>query len=92
MQKNIVKHISGVSDESSSYQKRLHKEYGGNIGYFRRNLEFDIKHGVTREEVITFLDKIRNDSSFSGIRKSDGSGQRIKDLQIEKQQLHKPFC
>jgi hypothetical protein len=46
---------------------------------------FDIKHGVTRDGVITFLDKIQNDSSFSDIRKSEGSRERIKELQIEKQ-------
>jgi hypothetical protein len=55
------------------------------MGYVRRNINFDIRHGVPREEVIAFLDKVRNDSSFSDIRKSEGSEERIKELQIEKQ-------
>ena len=50
-----------------------------------RNIDFDIKHGVIRDEVIAFLDKIQNDSSFFDIRKSEGSRERIKELQIEKQ-------
>lgn len=84
MQKTIVKYVYGISESASSYQKKQHKKYGGNIGYVSRNINFDIRHGVTREEVIAFLDKVRNDSSFSDIRKSEGSEERIK-LQIEKQ-------
>jgi hypothetical protein len=42
------------------------------------------KHGVTREEVTEFLNKIENDSSFSDIRRIAGSIERIKDLEIEK--------
>jgi len=80
MQKIILKYVSGIS-ESASYQKKQHKKYGGNIGYVRRNVNFDIRHGVTREEVIAFLDKVRNDSSFSDIRKSEGSEERIREQQ-----------
>jgi hypothetical protein len=31
MQKTIVKYVSGISDSASSYQKKQHKKYGGNI-------------------------------------------------------------
>ncbi|HYZ60101.1 MAG TPA: hypothetical protein VE544_10640 [Nitrososphaeraceae archaeon] len=85
MQKTIVKFISGLSELESGYswKKRQHKKYSGNIGYVRRNIQFDIKHGVTAEEVITFLDKVRNDISFSDVRKSAGSGERLEQLEIE---------
>jgi ABC-type Mn2+/Zn2+ transport system ATPase subunit len=86
MQKTIVKFVSGLSEleSGSSWKRKQHKKYSGNIGYVRRNINFDIKHGVTREEVIAFLDKVRNDSSFSNIRKSAGSKERLEQLQIEK--------
>ena len=66
MQKTIVKFISGLSELESGYswKKRQHKKYSGNIGYVRRNIQFDIKHGVTVEEVITFLDKSEMTSLF----------------------------
>lgn len=85
MQKTIVKFISGLSELESGYswKKRQHKKYSGNIGYVRRNIQFDIKHGVTVEEVITFLDKVRNDISFSDVRKSAGSGERLEQLEKE---------
>lgn len=85
MQKTIVKFISGLSELESGYswKKRQHKKYSGNIGYVRRNIQFDIKHGVTVEEVITFLDKVRNDISFSDVRNSAGSGERLEQLERE---------
>ena len=81
----VVKFISGLSELESGYswKKRQHKKYSGNIGYVRRNIQFDIKHGVTVEEVITFLDKVRNDISFSDVRKSAGSGERLEQLEKE---------
>jgi hypothetical protein len=85
MQKTIVKYVSGISDDATSFQMKMHRKYNGRFGYVRRNIDFDIKHGVTRKEVIAFLDKIQNDSSFSGIRKSEGNEERIRELQIEKQ-------
>ena len=57
---------------------RQHNRYGGNLPNVRRNIDFDILHGVTREEVSEFLDKIQNDSSFSDIRRVAGSIERIK--------------
>jgi hypothetical protein len=65
-------------------EKRQHRKYSGNIGFVRRSIKFDIKHGVTRQEVTEFLSKVRNDSSFSNIRESVGSIARIEELQIEK--------
>jgi hypothetical protein len=64
-------------------EKRQHKKYSGNVSFVRRSIKFDIKHGVTRQEVTEFLNKVRNDSSFSNIRESAGSIARIKELQIE---------
>ena len=84
MQKTIVKYVFGISDDATSFQKKMHRKYNGKIGYVRRNIDF-IKHGVTRDEVIAFLNKIQYDSSFSDIRKGEGSKERIKELQIEKQ-------
>ncbi len=83
MQKTIVKYVSGLSEteRGSPWKVKQHKKYGGNLGNVRRNINFDIKHGVTREEVIAFLDKVLNDPSFSDTRKIAGSTERIMELQ-----------
>jgi hypothetical protein len=83
MQKTVVKYVSGLSETEriSPWKVKQHKKYGGNIGNVRRNINFDIKHGVTREEVVAFLDRVLNDPSFSETRKIAGSVDRIKELQ-----------
>jgi hypothetical protein len=82
MQKTVVKYVSGISEYASPYQKRQHKKYSGNLSFVQRNIQFDIKHGVTREEVDIFLEEVRNDSSFADVRKNLGSGERLEQLQI----------
>jgi hypothetical protein len=86
MQKTILKYVTGLTEteKHSSWKVKQHKRYGGNIFNVRRNIKDDIHHGVTREEVAGFLNKIENDSSFSDIRRIAGSIERIKDLEIEK--------
>src|SRR5215218_5117143 len=86
MQKTIVKYVIGLpyADNNSRWKKSQHKKYSGNIGFVRRSINFDIKHGVTRQEVTEFLNKVRNDSSFSNIREGAGSIARIEELQIDR--------
>jgi ABC-type Mn2+/Zn2+ transport system ATPase subunit len=64
MQKTIVKYVSGITDDATSFQVKMHKKYNGKIGYVHRNIEFDIKHGVTREEVIASLIKSKMTPHF----------------------------
>ena len=87
MQKIIVKYVNGLPDQDnniSSWKRRQYKKYSGNIGFVRRSINYDIKHGVTKQEVIEFLTKVKNHSSFSNIRESAGSIARIEELQIDK--------
>jgi hypothetical protein len=83
MQKIILKYISGLTEteKNSSWKVKQHKKYGGNLPSVRRNIVFDIRHGVTREEVTAFLDRVLNDPSFSDVRAIAGSIERIKELQ-----------
>jgi hypothetical protein len=86
MQKTIIKYVFGLSEseKGSSWKQKQHKKYGGNLANVRRNIDFDIRHGVTKEEVTNFLNKVQHDSSFSKQRKVEGSIERIKELEIEK--------
>ena len=61
----------------------MHNEYGDILTYVGRNINLDIKHGVTKREVISFLDKVRNNSSFSNILKIVGSGERLDNFQVQ---------
>jgi hypothetical protein len=52
------------------FEHMQHKKYAGNLGYVCKSIWFDVGHGVTRDEVIAFFDKIRRDPFYSNIRNS----------------------
>jgi hypothetical protein len=82
MQKTIVKFVTGLSDNASSWQKRQHKKYN-NLTNVRKNITYDMKHGVTYDEVFSFFNKVRRDPSFSSILENVGSIDRLDE--VEKQ-------
>jgi hypothetical protein len=61
MKKRLMQYIAEPSDDTSPFQKRLYKEHAGNLVDVRKSLEFDIRHGVTKEEVITFFTQLKSD-------------------------------
>jgi hypothetical protein len=55
MQKTIVKYVNGLPyADNNSWKKRQYKKYSGNIGFVLKSINYDIKHGVTRQEVTEF--------------------------------------
>jgi len=80
MEKTIVKFVTGLSPDASSWQKRQHKKYN-KITNVRKNIDYDIKHGVTNQEVLSFLDKVRKHSSFSTIFENSGSVERLDEVE-----------
>ena len=85
MKKTIVKYIVGLSESATKYQKRLHKRYG-TLTSVCKQINYDVRHGVTNEQVLLLLQTIRNDSSYSNILK-DNSGSLERLDEIEKQFL-----
>lgn len=79
MKKTVVKYITGLSPDASSWQKRQHKKYN-KLANIRRGISYDIKHGVTNEEVLSFMDEVRDGSSFSDLRRVDGSKGRLNEV------------
>ena len=59
------------------------KKYG-TIGSVSKRIDYDIKHGVTKGQVISFLQLIRTESSFSEVRTHDGSRERLDEMKMEK--------
>jgi hypothetical protein len=79
MKKLVLKFVTGVPDEAPSWQKRQHKKYN-KIANIRKGISYDIKHGVTNEEVLSFMDEVRDGSSFSDLRKVVGSNGRLNEV------------
>ena len=82
MKKTVVKFVTGLSPEASSWKKRQHKKYN-KLTNIRKGINYDIKHGVKSEEVLSFMDEVRNNSSFYSLRKLDGSIDRLDEIEKE---------
>ncbi|MGB7954769.1 MAG: hypothetical protein WCF23_12390 [Candidatus Nitrosopolaris sp.] len=82
MEKIVIKFVTGLSESATNWEKRQNKRYG-RISNVCRQIGYDVKQGATNEQVLLFLQKIRNDSAFSSLRKNSGSIERLDE--VEKQ-------
>jgi hypothetical protein len=80
VEKVIVRYIKGISPDASSFEKRNFKKYS-TISSCAKQIEYDIKHGVTTEEVSAVIQKIRYDKSFSEFARNSESMQRLDELE-----------
>lgn len=80
VEKVIVRYVKGISPNASSFEKRNFKKYS-TVSNCTKQIEYDIKHGVTEEEVITVMKKIRYDETFSELRMNLDSLQRLDELE-----------
>jgi hypothetical protein len=80
MEKTVVKYVKGLSENASGWEKRNHKKYGS-LANICRQIDYDIKHGVSSEQVSSMFEKIRNDSRFSALRKGNGSMERLAEIE-----------
>ena len=85
LEKVVLKYVVGLAENATSWEKRNNKRYG-RIGIVCRQINYDIKHGATNEQVVSLLKKIRNDSSFSSLRDNYGSLERLGELEKYYQQ------
>ena len=82
MQKTIIKYVTGISENTATnFQKRLHKRYNGNLTYVRKNIGFDIKHGVTNDQVLAFIDKVKSDPVYVDMQQNTDSLERLQSLE-----------
>ncbi len=79
MQKTIVKFVTELSGSASSWQRKQYKKYN-NIANVCKNIDYDIKHGVTDEDVLLFIDKVRNDSSYSDLQDNFGAMEKLEEV------------
>jgi hypothetical protein len=82
MEKIVLKFITGLSPTATNWEKRMYKRYG-KLANVCRQINYDIKQGATKDQVLVLLDKIRNNSSFSVLRAIDGSLDRLEELENE---------
>jgi len=80
MEKIVIKFVTGLRETATNWEKRQNKRYG-RISNVCRQIGYDVKKGATNEQVLLLLQKIRNDSSFSSLRKNSGSIERLNEVE-----------
>lgn len=86
VEKVILRYMKGISPDASSFEKRNFKKYS-TISSCSKQIEYDIKHGVTVQEVTDLMNKIRNDESYLEIRQIQDALHRLEELE---RQLNAP--
>jgi hypothetical protein len=80
MEKTVVKFVRGLSENASLWEKRQHKRYG-TVANCCRQIDYDMKHGVTYDQVLSLLNKLRHHDSYSEIREIDGFSERLNEIE-----------
>ncbi|MFI5405574.1 MAG: hypothetical protein ACHQ1D_03565 [Nitrososphaerales archaeon] len=57
-----------------------HKQYG-NLAQVTKRIDYDIKHGVEKQEVLDFLELVKTDESYSELRQATDLGYRLDTLE-----------
>ena len=86
VEKVILRYMKGISPDASSFEKRNFKKYS-TISSCSKQIEYDIKHGVTAQEVADLMNRIRNDASYAKVRQNLDAIQRLDELE---RQLNSP--
>jgi hypothetical protein len=80
VEKVIVRFVKGISPDASSFEKRNYKKYS-TVSSCAKQIEYDIKHGVTMDEVLNVVRRIRHEKQFKELQKSPESLQRLDELE-----------
>jgi hypothetical protein len=80
MQDTIVKYLTGLSENASRWQRRLDKKYG-NLAQVTKRINYDLKHGVEKQEVLAFLELIKKDQAYIELRKVNDFSYRFDSLE-----------
>jgi hypothetical protein len=80
VEKVIIRFIKGISPDASSFEKRNYKKYS-TVSSCAKQIEYDIKHGVTMDEVLEVIRKIRHDKLFKDLQKNPECLQRLDEIE-----------
>ena len=68
VEKVVIRFVKGISPDASSFEKRNYKKYS-TVTSCAKQIEYDIKHGVTMDEVLAVVRKVRHDKQYRDLQK-----------------------
>ena len=76
----ILRYISGLSPDASTFEKRNYKKYG-TVTHCIRQLEYDMQHGVEKDEVMEIFRKIRLNKKYAKLQSNTEALVRLLGLE-----------
>jgi hypothetical protein len=80
VEKVIVRFAKGISPDASSFEKRNYKRYS-TVSSCAKQIDYDIKHGVSIVEVLDVVRKIKHDKQYTELQENPESLQRLDELE-----------
>jgi hypothetical protein len=80
VEKIVVRFSKGLSPDASSFEKKNHRKYG-TLSFCVKQIEYDMKHGVEKDEVMEVLRKIRLDEKYAELRRDSEAVERLENLE-----------
>jgi hypothetical protein len=80
MQKTIIKYVTGISDTMSLWQTKQYLKYY-NISNVQKTIYYDTRHGVTKEEVLLFIERVRNHPSYSALQSNNLAMEKLDKIE-----------
>lgn len=80
MEKTVVKYVGGLAENATTWERKQHKRYG-NLANICKQIDYDLKHGVTEEQLLLYLKGIRSNSTFAKVRKNAGAVERLDEVE-----------
>jgi hypothetical protein len=80
VEKVIIRFAQGLSADASSFEKRNYKKYG-TITYCMKQIEYDMKHGVEKGEVMELFRKIRLNEKYATLRSNPEAAARLQEIE-----------
>src|SRR5574338_1231108 len=79
-EKVIVRFVKGLAADATAFERRNHKRYGS-ITQCVKQLEYDMKHGVDRGEVMDLIRKVKMLKKYGELRADPEAVQRLTSLE-----------
>lgn len=79
-EKVVVRFVKGLSADATAFERRNHKRYGS-ITQCVKQLEYDMKHGVDKSEIMDVMRKVRLLKKYSELRSDPEAVQRLSSLE-----------
>ena len=80
MHKTIIKYISGVSDTMSLFQARQYMKFY-NISNVQKTICYDTNHGVTKEDILLFIEKVRNHPFYYILQRNKPAMEKLGNIE-----------